>query len=136
MRGIRRLLLLAGLAVVAFAAALFTFDDGAQQGCATETEPDPAYAVALQNSPSTGEVAYRLSVTRNGEPITGAQVCLSAAMGGMSGMGVSDDAVEVDPGVYEVEVRFEMAGPWDGTVLVSDGGPESVAIPLSFRVTQ
>ena len=134
MRGIRRLLLLAGLAVVAFAAALFTFDDGAQQGCATETEPDPAYTVELQNAPSTGEVAYRLSVTRSGEPVTGAQVCLSAAMGGMSGMGVSDDAVEVDPGVYEVEVRFEMAGPWDGTVLVNEGGEESVAVPLSFDV--
>lgn len=136
MRGIRRLLLLAGVAMVAFAAALFTFDDGAQQGCATETEPDPAYAVALQDPPSTGEVAYRLSVTRNGEPVTGARVCLSAAMGGISGMGVSDDAVEVDAGVYEVEVRFEMAGPWDGTVLVNEGGEESVAVPLSFRVGQ
>ena len=134
MRGIRRLLLLAGLAVVAFAAALFTFEDGAQQGCATESEPDPAYAVELQNAPSTGEVAYRLSVTRNGEPVTGAEVCLSADMGGMSGMGVSDDAVEVDPGVYEVEVRFEMAGPWDGTVLVNEGGEESVAVPLAFDV--
>lgn len=134
MRGIRRLLLLAGLAVVGFAAALFTFEDGAQQGCATETEPDPAYAVELQNAPSTREVAYRLSVSRNGEPVTRAQVCLSADMGGMSGMGVSDDAVEVDPGVYEVEVRFEMAGPWDGTVLVNEGGGESVAVPLSFDV--
>lgn len=135
MHGIRRLLALAGLAVVAFAAALFTFDDGAQQGCATETEPDPAYAVELQSVPSTGEVAYRLFVTRNGEPVTGAQVCLSAGMAGMSAMGVSDDAVEVDPGVYEIEVRFQMAGRWDGTVLVSDGGGESVAVPVSFEVT-
>ncbi|CAN5218782.1 hypothetical protein BH24ACT1_BH24ACT1_12790 [soil metagenome] len=134
MHGIRRLLALAGLAVVAFAAALFTFDDGAQQGCATEIEPDPAYAVEVQNAPSIGEVAYRLSVTRNGEPVTGAQVCLSANMAGMSAMGVSDDAVEVDSGVYEVEVRFQMAGSWDGTVLVSDGGAESVAVPLSFEV--
>lgn len=134
MRGIRRLVLLAGLAVVAFAAALDTFQDGAQQGCATETETDPSYAVELENPPSTREVAYLLRVSRNGEPVTGAQVCLSADMGGMSGMGVSDDAVEVEPGVYEVEVRFEMAGPWDGTVLVSEGGEDSVAIPLSFDV--
>lgn len=134
MHGIRRLLALAGVAVVAFAAALFTFDDGAQEGCAVETEPDPAYAAALQNPPSTGEVAYRLFVTRSGEPVTGAQVCLRADMADMSAMRVSDDAVEVEPGLYEVEVRFEMAGRWDGTVLVSDGGAESVAVPVSFDV--
>lgn len=125
---------MAGLAVIAFAAALDTFEEGAQEGCVTETEPDPSYAVELENPPSTREVAYLLQVSRNGEPVTGAQVCLSADMGGMSGMGVSDDAIELEPGVYEVEVRFEMAGPWDGTVLVNEGGGDSVAIPLSFNV--
>jgi hypothetical protein len=52
----------------------------------------------------------------------------------MSAMGVSDEAEEVSPGVYEVAVRFEMAGPWDGIVLINDGSREPVAVPLSFDV--
>jgi hypothetical protein len=55
-------------------------------------------------------------------------------MGGMSAMGVSDEAEEVSPGVYEVAVRFEMAGTWDGVILVNDGSREPVAVPLSFDV--
>jgi hypothetical protein len=136
MRSIWRLLVLASVAVVAFAAALFSFDQDAAQGCAVETEPDPAYAVELQDIPSTRVIAYRMSVTRDGDPVTGAQVCLSADMAGMSAMGVTDDAVEVDTGIYEVAVRFAMAGPWDGTVLVSEDGAESIAVPLSFNVSR
>ncbi len=134
MSGVRRLLIVAVVAVVAFAAALFSFDEDARQGCAVETEPDPAYAVELQTTPSRREVVYRFAVTRAGEAVTEAQVCLSADMGGMSAMGVSDEAEEVSPGVYEVAVRFEMAGPWDGIVLINDGSREPVAVPLSFDV--
>ncbi len=136
MRAIQRLLLLAGVAIVAFVFALFSFDQDARQGCVVVSEPDPAYDVELQDIPSTRVIAYRLAVTRDGDPVTGAQVCLSAAMTGMSAMGVTDDAVEVDTGIYEVAVRFAMAGPWDGTVLVSEGGAEPIAVPLSFDVSR
>lgn len=135
MQGIRRLLVLAAVAVAAFAFALFSFDEGAEAGCALEATTDLAYAVALETAPSTQASTYRLSLTRDGVAVTGAQVCLRAEMTGMSAMGVSDDAVEVEPGVYEVAVRFEMAGPWNGTALVQAGGAESVAVPLAFDVT-
>jgi hypothetical protein len=72
--GVRRLLLVAVVAVVAFAAALFSFDEDARQGCAVETEPDPAYSVELLTTPSIREVVYRLAVTRSGQPVTGARV--------------------------------------------------------------
>lgn len=81
-----------------------------------ETEPDCANAVEMQTSPSTEEVVYR-----SGQPTTEATVCLSADMAGMPAMGVSDVAHEVEPGVYEVSGHFEMAGRWDGSVLVTHG---------------
>lgn len=136
MRGIRRLLLLAALAVAAFAFALGTLEQDVQLSCAGEASRDPAYAVELADTPSTDQLVYHLAVTNGGEPVTGALVCVSAEMTGMSAMGVTDDAVEVDPGLYEVEVPFEMAGPWQATVLVSDGEGEPVAVPMSFSVTE
>lgn len=136
MRGIRRLLLLAGLAVVAFAFALGSLGQEAQLGCALDAPADPAFAAELIGTPSTGQGVYHVSLTRHGEPVRGAHVCLNAEMTGMSAMGISDDAVEIDPGVYEVEMRFEMAGPWDGEVLVNDGEGDPIAVPLSFSVKE
>lgn len=122
--------------MAAFAFALFSFGEDAEAGCALDAAADPAYAVELQTPPSTQALTYRLSLTRDGVAVTDAQVCLRAEMTGMSAMGVSDDALEVEPGIYEVAVRFQMAGPWDGTVLVRDGRAGSVAVPLSFDVTE
>ncbi|HWH33732.1 MAG TPA: FixH family protein [Acidimicrobiales bacterium] len=135
MRGIRRLLVLVVLAAVAFAVALVSLDEDARQACAVEAEEDGTYAVELLDTPSTGETAQRLAVTRQGEPVTGARVCLRAQMVGMEAMTVSDEADEVEPGVYETQLRFEMGGAWEATVLVEDGGTER-AVAVTFDVTR
>ena len=80
---------------------------------------------------------HTFRVTRDGQPVTGAQVCMRAdmgGMGGMSGMGISDVARESEPGQYDVPVRFEMGGYWNGTVIVATGTRKPVRIPIPIEV--
>jgi hypothetical protein len=129
------LILLLGVAVVAFGAALVSFEQDARAGCAAEVGRDPAYAVSLAGPATTGQTDYDLLVTRDGQPVSGASVCISTAMKGMSAMAVNDDAVETEPGRYRVSVRMEMAGSWEATVIVDEDGRPPAAVPLSFPVS-
>lgn len=134
MRGIRRLMVVTVLALLGFAAALVRFGQAAEQGCIAEPRPHPDYEIALEAPIEFTKTTYELTVLRNGQPVTGARVCLDAAMGGMSGMGLSDEGEEVAPGRYELYLPFQMPGPWDASVLVDEPGHDSVALPLSFHV--
>lgn len=134
MRDLRRLVVLGVLAIVAFIAALVTFDDDAEAGCVSDADADPAYTVQLEGEPVTGQGEYRLLVTRDGARVAGARVCLTAAMEGMAAMGVSAETTEVEAGVYQLTLDFPMAGPWEGTVVVSERGRSAVAVPLSIDV--
>jgi YtkA-like protein len=137
-RGIWRLILVSALAVVAFGVALVNFKQVPARECQVEAVTDASYAVEFLTPFSVDPTTQTIRVTRNGEPVTGAQVCMRADMGGMgrmSGMGVSDVARETEPGVYDVPVRFEMGGMWNGTVIVTNGPrkPVRVTVPIDVR---
>lgn len=134
MRGIRRLLAVSVLALIGFAAALVRFGQAAEEGCIAEPQPHPDYEIELVEPIEFTKTSYELIVLRNGEPVTGARVCLDAAMGGMSGMSLSDEGEEVAPGQYELYLPFQMPGPWDASVLVDEPEHDTVALPLSFHV--
>jgi len=136
-RGIWRLTAVSGLAVVAFVLALVNFREVPPEECQMDAVSDAAYSVEFLTPPSVDFTTQTLRVTRAGAPVTAAQVCMRAdmgGMGGMSGMGVSDVATETGPGEYEVPVRFEMGGFWNGTVIVSDGGRKPIEIPFPIEV--
>lgn len=134
MNGIRRLLLLLGAAVIAFAVALVSFSEDAEAGCALDAAEDAAYASTLEGEPSTEQMDYVLVITRNGQPVDGARVCLTTTMTGMSAMATTDEAEGVGNGRYRISIDFAMAGPWSAMVLVREQGNTTVALPLDFDV--
>ncbi len=137
MRGIWRLTVVSALAVLAFVVALVNFKAVPAKECQMDAVHDPAYAVEFLTPFSVDPTTQTLRVTRAGVPVAGAQVCLRADMGGigrMSGMGVSDVARETSPGQYDVPVRFEMGGMWQGTVIVDTGTRKPVKIELPIDV--
>jgi hypothetical protein len=136
-RGIWRLTIVTGVALAAFVLALVNFKQVPAKECQMEAVSDSSYSVEFVTPFSVEPTTQTLRVTRSGAPVTGAQVCMRADMGGigrMSGMGVSDVARETEPGVYDVPVRFEMGGHWDGTVIVARPGSKAVRIPVPIEV--
>lgn len=134
MRRIWRLGLVATVAAASFVVAIGRFSDAAEKGCAQRAPEDTSYEVRFVPEPRMDITRYRLEVTREGRPVTGADVCITSFMEGMSAMATTDTGREVAPGTYEVSLLFEMGGPWLGRVLVAEGGGSAVGIPLDFRV--
>jgi hypothetical protein len=137
MTGISRLLVVAAVSVAAFVAALNTFGKAAADACVAKAPIDRSYKVHIQGPVNVDTTRYKLTVSHRGRPVTGARVCLSADMGGsggMSGMSVDNSGSEVQPGVYEVPVRFIMSGPWHGAVLVRQTGKPAVQLPIELEV--
>ncbi len=137
MMGISRVLFVGALAVVGFVVALFAFRDVPFSECQAQAELNPAYQVTLEPSPpSVDTMMYVLKVTENGKPVSGADVCMRADMGGagnMSGMGTSAEAKEMNPGVYHVMIRFEMSGHWEVVTMVRKPGAPPVQIPFGVE---
>ncbi|MDQ6727789.1 MAG: FixH family protein [Actinomycetota bacterium] len=128
---------MSGVALVAFVLALVNFKQVPARECQMEAVSDSSYAVEFVTPLSVDATTQTIRVTHNGAPVTGAQVCMRADMGGigrMSGMGVSNVAQETAPGVYDVPVRFEMGGHWDGTVIVARPSGKAVRIPAPIEV--
>lgn len=137
MRGIWRLTLVSVLAVVAFGVALVNFRQVPVKECQMDAVRDPSFQVEFLTPFSVDPTTHTLRVTRDGAPVIGAQVCMRAdmgGMGGMSGMGISDVARESGPGQYDVPIRFEMGGFWNGTVIVDTGTRKAVRIPVPIEV--
>ncbi len=134
MRRIWRLGVLAMVAVAAFGFAIERFDDAAETGCAQRAREDPSYEARLIDEPRIDVLTYRVAITREGEEVEGADVCLSAYMQGMSAMATTDFGEEVSPGVYELSLTFEMGGRWSGRVLVVEPGQPVAAIPLTLEI--
>lgn len=137
MQGVWRLAVVTTLAVIAFVVALVNFKVVPAKECQMDAVRDASFQVELLTPPSVEPTTQTLRVTRDGAPVTGAQVCMRADMGGigrMSGMGVSDVARERAPGEYDVPVRFEMGGSWNGTVIVDTGTRRPVTIPVPLDV--
>lgn len=137
MHGIWRLTVVSGLAVVMFVVALVNFKQVPATECQMDAVTDRSYQVEFLHPLTIDPTTQRIRVTRNSEPVTGRLVCMRADMGGMgrmSGMGVSNVARETEPGVYDVPVRFEMGGHWDGTVIVAREFGKPVKIPVPIEV--
>lgn len=137
MQGVWRLAVVSALAVIAFVVALVNFKVVPARECQMDAVRDSSFQVELLTPPSVEPTTQTIRVTRDGAPVTGAQVCMRADMGGigrMSGMGVSDVARERAPGEYDVPVRFEMGGSWNGTVIVDTGTRKPVTIPVPLDV--
>ncbi len=129
---------MAAIAAIAFAVALVSFREPPANECQMESTRNAAYGARLEEAPDVNLTVYHLLVTRDGQPVRGAQVCMRAdmgGMGGMSGMGTSNLAREVSPGRYEISIRFEMSGFWQSTVIVDDGRGKPVAVPFDIRVS-
>ncbi len=108
--------------------------DDARAGCVSSAPIDSSYEAELLGEVQTSLIDYRIEVTRDGEPVAGAIVCLDVAMVGMSAMGMGGIAEEIVPGIYETSIIFEMSGEWSGTILVSEPGESPVSIPVRFEV--
>lgn len=133
-----RLGVVTALAAAAFAFALASFETVPVKECQMDGVEDDAYQVSFAQPPSVDMTSHEITVTRGGAPVSRAQVCMRADMGGpgrMSGMGVSDQANEISPGRYEVPVRFMMSGHWRATVIVKERGRnQAVRVSLPLRV--
>ncbi len=134
MRKIWRLGLVAMVALAAFVVAIDRFNTAAANNCAQRAPVDRSYRVEWDQQPRTDVSGYQIKVTRSGEPVTDARVCLTSYMLGMSAMAVADVGREVAPGVYEMRLTFEMGHEWAGQVLVMEPGRPMVSIPLHLNV--
>ena len=137
MRGIWRLTVVSALAAVAFVAALVHFRAVPLGDCRTEAVTDPSFRVEFLTPFGVDPTSHTVRVTRNGVPVTGAQVCLRADIGGMGGTSateVSDLGRETGPGQYDVRIRFDTGGSWNGTVIVATAAGKSVRIPIPIEV--
>lgn len=128
-----RLGLILAIALGSFLVALGRFSDAAEQSCMQRVTVDPSYEVQWDRQPSTDVSNYRIRVTRAGVPVTGARVCVSAYMVGMSAMAVADIGREVEPGVYELRLTFEMGQEWAGQVMIDEDG-RLAGVPLKLDV--
>lgn len=89
------------------------------------SEPDP---------PTPRDTTFEVAVDRDGQPVSGATVCISLDMTEMSHEASGGRAEEAEPGHYEVDINFGMRGTWEGTVFVTEPGQTPVAAPVSFDV--
>jgi hypothetical protein len=124
------------MAVVSFVIAVVYYREPPASECRMSAVPDPSYQVRFEEPPSVNLTTYHLLVSHNSTPVTGAQVCMRADMGGeghMSGMGVNNTAREVSPGRYELSIRMEMGGHWQGASVVAEPGRKAVSVPLVYN---
>jgi len=103
-------------------------------GCPTTAANDPAYKVTV--SPLKADSKdVTVDVARNGAPVTGATVCIEAAMSAMAHGGISGKAKEMSGGRYQFsDMGVGMQGSWEGTVYIGEPGRPVATVPVSFDV--
>lgn len=129
----RRLLVVVVIALGGFAAAFVAFGDAARTNCVLDGSSDPAYAVAFEQPVLPGQDLV-LEITRDGQPVTGAWVCATLAPQDFPGAPVGAEGSPLGAGRYAVPLDLSAAGPWSGTVLVSEDGSPEVAVPVRLEV--
>lgn len=102
------------------------------EACPADAMVDDSYAVEVSGAKASS-TEMMLTVTRDGEPVSGADVCIAADMTGMSHAGIGGMAMEMSAGMYSVPTKFAMRGSWDGEVVVVDGD-HAVRVPIRFEV--
>lgn len=73
-------------------------------------------------------------LAHNGEPVTGAHVCVYTWMVGMSGMAMSDAGHDLGRGRYGLALQFEMSGEWRAAVTIRFPRGPVAAVPIDFHV--
>lgn len=99
-------------------------DRAGDAGCG-DGEVDAAYTATVDSDPDpprTEGTKFRITLRRDGRPVTGAKVCFAADMPDMQHPGVSRVARETSGGRYEVDLKFEMGGAWAASVIVAEPG--------------
>lgn len=153
--GANPLLIIGGIAVVAFVVALLAFRGGSggsrpvstgasvdtveapAVGACGEGAPDPSYSVSTDSDPNPPRLdgtVFHLTVRHGGAAVTGAKVCVAANMPTMLHAGVSQTAKEVSGGRYDVQLSFSMDGSWAGTITIAQPGQPIVSVPLAIQV--
>lgn len=104
-------------------------------GCPTNTSNDATYKVVVESQPTAESKDVTLAVTRDGRPVSGATVCVEAAMSTMAHEGINGKATELPGGRYQVKnLSFGMRGGWSGTVFIEESGRRAAAVPVAFDV--
>lgn len=141
MRGPWRILALAVVAVAASALAIANLDNRTAvntSACGSAGPSDPSYQVATQTRPDPPKAIgsdVLVTLKRDGQLISGANVCLSVDMVTMP-MGYKPSvARQVSPGVYDDQVTFGMGGTYAGTLLVKVAGQPVLVKKLYFQVS-
>lgn len=129
----KRLSTVAATALVGFIAAIVAFNAQAREGCPLKADTDGSYSGRFEGPVSMDETSHVLRVTKDGRPVTGAEVCVNTEMVGMSGMGYSSRGRELAPGRYQIGLQFGMAGDYRGNVVTRGPGGE-VSVPLNLEV--
>lgn len=151
------LLAIAGAAIVVFVVAFLLLDRGgsgksqdvssggdasttvASVGPCGEGKPDTSYTVSVTSDPDPPRpdgTTFHLAVRHNGQPVTGAKVCLGADMPDMQHPGVNRVATEKGGGVYDADLKFSMVGSWVASVTILEPGKDPAALTMVFQVTQ
>ncbi len=154
--GVSPILIVAGIAVVAFVVALVAFKGGstaktvdaggqitvpnsaAQGAGCTGGSPDAAYTVSMESEPSPPRAegtTFHLTVRHDGKAVTGAKVCMTADMTEMHHEGINSQATEASGGKYDTALKFGMRGPYGGSVVIAEPGKAAVSVPVTFEVT-
>jgi YtkA-like len=147
-----------GAAVVAFVVALLAMGVGSsndtqntsatgQQTADTsrggecgDGQPDPTYTVNVTSDPNPPRpegTTFHLAVRHNGDPVTGAKVCMSADMPDMQHPGLTKAAKESSAGVYDAaDIKFSMGGAWAASVTILEPGKAPVLLTTAFQVAE
>jgi hypothetical protein len=107
--------------------------------CGQGTPADASYSVdyvSTPNPPRPDGTTLALTVRRDGKPITGAKVCITADMPDMQHPGLTKGTTEAAPGRYEARLQFGMGGAWRMAVTVAEPDKPVVSLPLSIQVAQ
>lgn len=107
----------------------------ASKTCPHNAAADASYKGTFQGPQSTAQTTHVVMVTHNGQPVSGATVCVNTAMVGMTSMHYSVKAAQVGPGRYQAPFRFEMVGTYRGNVVTNVNG-KAVSIPVSVYVSK
>lgn len=149
------ILIVVGVAVVAFVIALVAFRGGDSDSSSEDVvagsptagaqgtsacaggKPDAAYAVTMDsdpNPPKAEGTTFHLTVRHDGKAVTGATVCMTADMTEMHHEGINNVAKEASGGRYDTRLKFGMRGPYAGSVIITEPGKSAVSVPVNFQV--
>lgn len=106
--------------------------------CLVLDEPDPAPSLTADVSfdpdpPVVEGTTIVIVLSRDGEPVSGADVCVRAEMPEMTHAGIAHRAHEAGAGRYEVETTWGMRGRWSGHARVKVDG-ETLVVPIETSV--